>query len=908
MEQISSQATKAPSSLLSGANTQLSLSIFPNGGLEVEVHIPSGSLTKKQQALEVRLTPRFRESITAGLFFLAFTDKSISLSPSLEFWRSFGASFINELGNYPDLETEREEAFCSLSEEKAADFLQKAPLMKGSEYLSPGFLQSFWGAINVYFSDEIAAFKGTVRQFFGQYTSQVHITGKVCFYLVDCVDNPQRPFKFTSAYTEGRTGEGQARFLPLSRAVENWGMESQELSSILAPVKVAAKNSPLIGSLLESGAFFSSKYFTSDEAYDFLQQTAMFEKCGILCRIPDWWKNDSQKASLQVTIGESPPVNVGAKSLLDFKTALNVGGVVLSMSEVQGLLNKSEGLSFISGRWVAINHDRLRALLDKWHTVSRLMINGCEGMRQAVRVVMGLEKELNLFGDDDTLQVTYGRWLEEVSTKMSDPRLLREASPGHSFTGILRPYQQLGLNWLMFLNSLKFGACLADDMGLGKTIQVLAMLNNLRRYTDAPPSLIVAPASLLANWQEELKKFAPKINALIAHPGSGCEGRKFLSTKKLPDGCDIVITTYSMVHRNKAISSRQWNYVILDEAQAIKNHGSSQTRSVKKLKSLQRLAITGTPIENRLSDLWSIMDFLNPGLLGNQREFADFSRKLYYTEEGYAGLRKIISPYILRRLKTDKSIIRDLPDKIEMKSYCPLSDRQLALYKNEVDGLEVKLEEAQEGIQRKGLVLSSLIKLKQICNHPDQYLKMKDYDVTHSGKLERLGELCTVMREKGERVLIFTQFRQMTGPLSLFLEKIFGRRGLVLHGGTPVNERHTLVDKFQGKDYVPFFVLSLKAGGVGLNLTAANHVIHFDRWWNPAIENQATDRAFRIGQKNNVMVHKFICKDTVEDKIDAMLENKISLSNEVIQSSGEQIITEMADEEIMEMFQYGMED
>ncbi len=311
--------------------------------------------------------------------------------------------------------------------------------------------------------------------------------------------------------------------------------------------------------------------------------------------------------------------------------------------------------------------------------------------------------------------------------------------------------------------------------------------------------------------------------------------------------------------------------------------------------------MTGTPVENRLSDLWSIFDFLNKGLLGSAKEFTQFTKKLKENNEGYSKLKQVVSPFILRRMKTDKSIISDLPDKIEMKTYSTLTKKQAALYSSMVEELQRKLE-SSEGIERKGLVLAALMKFKQVCNHPDQYLGQGTYAEKESGKYERLREICEIIYEKRERVLVFTQFKEITAPLAAFLKTVFQHEGMVLHGETPVSKRKDIVARFQGHEYVPFMVLSIKAGGVGLNLTAANHVIHFDRWWNPAVENQATDRAFRIGQNKNVIVHKFITKGTVEEKIDLMIEEKTKMTKEVIPDINESWITEMDNKQLMDLF------
>jgi non-specific serine/threonine protein kinase len=357
-----------------------------------------------------------------------------------------------------------------------------------------------------------------------------------------------------------------------------------------------------------------------------------------------------------------------------------------------------------------------------------------------------------------------------------------------------------------------------------------------------------------------------------------------------------------MVPRLESLAEPVWDLLILDEAQAIKNHGSQQSKAVKTLSAAMRIAMTGTPVENRLSDLWSIFDFLNRGLLGTSKEFSNFARKLSESGKGYGALRETVGPFILRRLKTDKTIISDLPDKVEMRAFASLTKKQLVLYEALVKDMAAALQNARlEPIARRGLVLAGITKFKQICNHPDQYLGQSAFEARHGGKFEVLAGICETIREKRERVLVFTQFKEIVPPLAHFLETVFGRRGLMLHGGTPVAKRGELVETFNGDDYVPFMVLSLKAGGVGLNLTAANHVVHFDRWWNPAIENQATDRAFRIGQRKNVMVHKFVTAGTIEEKIDGMLEEKRKLAEEIVSASGEQWITEMSNAELMNL-------
>ena len=424
-----------------------------------------------------------------------------------------------------------------------------------------------------------------------------------------------------------------------------------------------------------------------------------------------------------------------------------------------------------------------------------------------------------------------------------------------------------------------------------------ATLEKMRKGKETSQCLLVVPASLLGNWQKEADKFAPAMDYQILH---GKTSEKLSEDYENSD-VFLTVTTYGMVTRIQALKETVWDCVILDEAQAIKNPLTKQTKEIKKLKTRMRIAMTGTPIENDLTNLWSLFDFLNKGLLGTSKEYKEYCKNLKEHPEGYGKLKMMISPFMLRRLKTDKTIIEDLPEKIEMLDYASLSKKQVVLYRKAVADMEEKLADAQQGIQRKGIVLSTIMKLKQICNHPDQYLGQQEYSESDSGKFAMLRDICETIYEKRERVLVFTQFKEITEHLAQYLESIFHMPGYVLHGGTPVKTRNQIVEAFQSEKYVPFLVLSVKAGGTGLNLTKANHVIHFDRWWNPAVENQATDRAFRIGQQKNVMVHKLVCKNTIEEKIDEIISGKMQLAQDVIGSGGENWITELGDAELMNL-------
>ena len=563
------------------------------------------------------------------------------------------------------------------------------------------------------------------------------------------------------------------------------------------------------------------------------------------------------------------------------------------------------GLQLLRGRWVEVDRKKLGRMLERFQAIEQAAAENGLPFAEAMRLVAGASlDEAGDSADADWSQLVAGPWLAETLQGLRQPEGLAQVSPGAELKATLRPYQQAGVRWLYLLTRLGMGACLADDMGLGKTIQVLSLLLILKREDNDKdqefrPSLLVVPASLMANWAAESERFSPGLRILIAHP-SECPAAELraLDAGRL-SGIDLVITTYGSLLRLPALADLQWRLAVLDEAQAIKNPGAKQTRQVKKLNAQSRIALTGTPVENRLSDLWSIFDFTHPGLLGTEKVFANFSKRLAQAEH-FGPLRALVRPYILRRLKTDKRVIADLPDKTELKAWCHLSPAQAALYQRAVKELAAALEDA-EGIGRKGVVLSFLMRFKQICNHPSQWLGDGAWSAEDSGKFARLRELAEVIAAKQEKVLVFTQFRETTEPLAAFLGAIFGREGLVLHGGTPVARRRELVKRFQEDELTPFFVLSLKAGGAGLNLTAASHVIHFDRWWNPAVENQATDRAFRIGQQRNVLVHKFVCRGTIEDRIDQLIESKQQLVKDVLEGGAELLLTEMSDSELLDL-------
>jgi non-specific serine/threonine protein kinase len=705
------------------------------------------------------------------------------------------------------------------------------------------------------------------------------------------------------------TANSKAQHLPLGKALGEYAgaANKDRLLSLLLPVQRASETCPWLKTLVDAGEIFHPLRWTPNEAIQLLRDVPHLESAGVVVRMPATWRaNRPPRPRVSARIGGKAPAGLGQDALLDFQMEVTLDGERLTAAEIRELLEKSDGLALVRGRWVEVDGERLRRMLEHFREVERTAAENGLGFREAVRLLAGADVAAGDASEDaraEWSQVVAGPWLAETLKGLRSPEGLARIDPGDTLNATLRPYQQVGVSWLYLIARLGLGACLADDMGLGKTIQMLALLLVLKRQTagQPQPSLLVAPASLLANWASEIERFAPGLKALIAHPSAlPAAALKTVAPERLRD-VDLVITSYGSLLRVPWIAETAWHLVVLDEAQAIKNPDARQTRSVKGLKARARFALTGTPIENRLADLWSIFDFVNPGLLGSSKEFTHFVKGLANSpHNSYGPLRELVRPYILRRLKTDKTVIADLPDKTEVKAFCQLSRKQAALYEQSVKELATQLE-AAEGIQRKGLVLSFLMRFKQICNHPSQWLGDGSWDEDDSGKWARLRDIAEVIAAKQEKMLVFTQFREVIAPLAAFLGSVFGRPGLVLHGGTAVKQRKEVVRRFQEDEAVGFFVLSLKAGGAGLNLTAASHVVHFDRWWNPAVENQATDRAFRIGQTKNVLVHKFVCRGTVEDKIDQLIESKRQLSTDLLEGGADLLLTEMKDEELLKL-------
>lgn len=856
---------------------------------------PSGVLYWEQDAEGAKLDWR------DALFSLATQKTGTNSSPVLRFWHEYGRRYVSALCHTPQGAESVETTPPTV--EELESFVAAAPPMRGGEYLTGQVLADIWQSLQEWTTEQLE--EVDLELFLQKRAPQWRQVGRVFFHLAENKNHPQRPFAFMATYTTGLSQDGKLRHLPLGKSLEQYAgaKNRQALIRLLSPLQQAGESVAWVQEMVDSAEIYQPQAWSPNQAYRLLRDALPLEQSGLSVLLPNWWKK-RPRPRVEVTIGEQKGAALGVSALMEFDVGVALGSEELSAEELTELLSGDEGLVQFKGQWIEVDKLRLAEALEHWKSIQKQAKNGELTFIEGMRLLAGASADLGLESDEDEEQrewvhIQPGLGLAKLLQQLRQPELL-ESTTSQRLRATLRPYQEIGLAWMHLLSGLGLGACLADDMGLGKTIQVLALLSSQKEG----PSLLVVPASLLGNWKREQERFVPDLRMVIAHPSEmdktsldALSG----SLKERRSELELVITSYSMLTRQSWLSEVDWNLVILDEAQAIKNPSTSQTKAVKKLQARARVALTGTPVENRVGDLWSLFDFLNPGLLGSASVFRSFLKQLQTREQAqFAPLRQLVGPYILRRKKTDHRIISDLPDKIESLAYCGLTKPQVKLYEKNVKAMVDALATTDK-MARRALVLQTLMRLKQICNHPSQFLGDGDYKPTHSGKFVRLAEICQELHERQEKVLIFTQFREIIEPLSEYLATIFERPGLTLHGGTKVKERQQLVERFQQEQGPPFFLLSLKAGGTGLTLTQASHVIHFDRWWNPAVENQATDRAFRIGQRRNVLVHKFITQGTLEERIDQVIAQKQKLSDELLDGDSEINLTELTDEELLNL-------
>lgn len=856
------------------------------------------------QSSAIRLTPTGRLNLLSGFgnsalarefekgpadALLALLRLNVPSDASVEFWSTFAQEFVRTVADRITLEDPQERRQIPVREDFFENWFERAPFFDGAEYLSVEILNYFWNELNAKFNSY-----DTAEEWFSTLGSQWNVLGRVCMHLAENKSDAEFPFAFLATVANRILQNGRVVFSPLGKAVkeaETQGNRSR-LLAFFEPLARAEKETPWLAEIIASREIFHPLAWKPSQAFAFLSSIPTLEKCGIQVKVPNWWARNRGQVQTKVTLGSVVKSNMGAAVLLSFDVSIALGDVELTAQEQATLLASDEPFVQIRGQWVEVNPKQLQQALDFWRSVEKESRDGLT-WAESLRMLSGFGRKVSDAKDSQDSEVQISRVvcgtdLESKLTAMRHPEAHKRFLPGPLLKAKLRPYQEVGVSWLGFLQEIGLGACLADDMGLGKTIQIISLLLVLKRERGTKPCLLVAPSSLIANWLAETARFAPSLRVQVAHPA--------FSKKNTEAEFDLCVTTYGQVV--KGGFSADWDLIILDEAQAIKNPSSLQTKAVKNLKGRCRIALTGTPVENRLGDLWSLFDFLNPGLLGGVNEFRKVFQGKNVPMASLQKIRRLIQPYILRRLKSDKTIISDLPEKTEMVTWCTLTKKQAQIYTRYLKDFEKKLE-SSDGVSRKGIVLSYLMKFKQVCNHPDHALGFGDFSPQDSGKQERLIALCEEIASRQEKVIIFTQYQEMCSIIQNWLEPVFGRSGLVLDGTTPVAKRKKLVDDFQSENGAPYFVLSLKAGGTGLTLTAANHVIHFDRWWNPAVENQATDRAFRIGQKRNVLVHKFVCRGTLEERIDSLIESKKEMAAAVIGDGTGLPLTEMSNDELL---------
>ena len=647
--------------------------------------------------------------------------------------------------------------------------------------------------------------------------------------------------------------------------------------TLLTQLGYACRIYPILEQLFKSAQIGGQIQLSTEDAFQFLKEACWtLHAAGYRIIVPSWWTPKGRlKAKIKLSASQSSPSSEAANSyfskegLMRFNYQLTIGNAVISQEEWQQLVDSKQSLVYFRGQWMEINAAQMQQIR---HLIDDANQNKREGH---------LRDLLQLSADEELYHIEMDSHVSQLMDTLHNKDQVAFMEQPMNLQATLRPYQLRGLAWLHYLESIGLNPCLADDMGLGKTIQVIALI---LKNPQTKASLLIAPTSVLGNWLREIEKFAPSLKVAMHHGNQ----RKNIDFENLLAKSDIVITSYGLLRRDKSLfQSYQWSRVILDEAQNIKNPASTQTKIILNIKSDSKIALSGTPVENRLLDLWSIFNFLNPGLLGNRSGFKNKFELPIQRENNKKRaqvLKKIVEPFILRRLKSDKSIIKDLPDKIEQKVYCQLTNEQASLYQSIVNEVDENIQQLEDNSQRSNLILSVLLRLKQVCNHPAQALgDGSEFSIKRSSKLLRFMEMVQETMNNRESLLIFSQYKDICDSLNSLIKTHYGYSTYQLDGSTPRTKREEMIKQFQDPDTPPaIFILSLKAGGVGITLTKANHVFHFDRWWNPAVENQATDRAYRIGQEKSVFVYKFITLGTIEERIDKMLEDKQMLSDSIV--------------------------
>lgn len=834
----------------------------------------------------------FRVAIPEGLSQLVITHLGARLPAGLSFLREYSLAMHNHWvlayrasGTLPgEPPGDAVEAWAALGRD-----------VPGLERLRAESLRDYWENMARCMRHALVPNKMTIVDFLMQYDAWWENVGAPILFLNDSSEEAERPFVITSGFINGmNTVKANVSIAPLAAPILGESRVRGLGQYLYGIMRRAAQRSGVLRHLLDTQAIYRPWLLMPRDAHAFLGEVSAIEAAGVRVSLPRGWRvMKPAPVKARTSVGTSAPRSIGGQPLLDMKTAFVVGEHELSEAEYRRVVRESvNGLVRIRDRWVLVDHARIAAAHERWRKSEEMRSRGGVTYREALELTAEAPGVAPAGGDAEH-EFVLGAWLGDALSSIQRHDLRRDFTPGVLLRGQLRGYQRQGVAWLSLLAEVGAGACLADDMGLGKSYQVIALLVALKARGAEGPNLVVVPASLLVNWREEFTKWAPTLCVKIVH-GSG----------EADDGGgeDVAVTSYGTLLRRPALLERAWGVVVLDEAQVIKNPLAKLTRAVKRLRARARVCLTGTPVENHLDDLWSIMDFLNPGLLRTREHFREWSRAMMKGPDGLAPLRRLVRPFILRRLKTDPDVAPELPSKVESRVYCGLTSLQAHLYGAVYNSIRERLA-ASEGIMRHGLAFTLLTQLKQVCNHPAQYLEDEDYDPFSSGKFVHLARVASDIAERGEKVLVFTQYQAITAPLAAHLERTFGRPGLVLDGMTPVQRRQEIVAEFQREGGPPFVVMTYKVGGTGFNLTAACNVIYFDRWYNPAVENQASDRAYRIGQTRGVNVYKFISRGTLEERIELLLDHKRAVAADALATDDDETprLGELSPDEILTM-------
>ena len=834
-----------------------------------------------KRAKEKVLIKAYGRSQGAFLSRLLLFDGAIT-SPQMKLLKRLALEFVTVINHIPgyvgteDLYSSSSVRRIELHYDKATEIGEKLDDGIHSTFFYPENLRAlfteFYLDLNKYANRSSGSLLKLMREKkFSTVVDQLH------FFLSDVPDNPDYPFAFLAMVpVKNKAG---VQWLSIAKALKKQRRSYYGTSTLEKRLDQAAAGSEFIKRLIQTRLILQPLRLTDDEALQFMHDIPKFEELGIVCMLPEWMNNKSSKLQFIWSSENDGPGLISSETLLSYVPEMMYHGQPITEKEAKELLGRDEGYQKINNRWVDASHAQLTTLLERFQKLRE--------SSQSLSTLFAMQGE-GADGEEDVpeLEISYEDWIMQ-RCGLNHPVESHLLPPG--FEPVLRPYQKQAYSWLDRMEQHHLGVILADDMGLGKTVEILSQIENMRNR-NKKKILIVIPATLVGNWVAEIRKFAPWMSYTIL------DGKN-----EPPEGqvnSLITLVTYQKCLRSNYVTTVHWDCIILDEAQAIKNPQAQQTKKIKQLNADFKVALTGTPIENNLGELWSIFDFINPGLLGTRDEFSYFKNNA----EGLAQLKQIIAPFVMRRMKTDKTIISDLPEKNEIEVHVDLSKEQVVLYRKEVETLEKTLREVPS-FQAKFQILAAITKLKQICNHPAQFQKTGDYSVSRSGKFAALRDIAQTIAENDQKVIVFTQFAQIIPALVALLEKEFKQKGASIDGSTSTKARMKIVKDFQnGK--LPFLVLSLKTAGVGLNLTAAQNVIHFDRWWNPAVENQASDRAFRIGQKNDVTVYKFVSTNTIEEVISTMLAQKQDLADQVINDLDAEKLTELTPEELMRAIQW----